>query len=80
VTLEQFSELHTECTRALNNYYSEAQRTCNLLLECEAGPMSFGQRSALIEQRAREIQAHVKYQDLRYSLFDLARVGYAPES
>jgi hypothetical protein len=68
----KLEELHVACVRALRAYIVEANKTCKLLTAITGFPLSLKQRSAILEQRLVENEAHDSYQFARQKLFQVA--------
>ena len=73
---EQYAALHRTCAELLDAYLAEAKRTCDMLSHSGPNEQTMDHLSALQEQRAREDDAHARYQDVRREIFNAAKMRY----
>ena len=71
-TNDELLELQTFCVRALKRYMDEARKTCLILTNVYAFPVSLEMRSEILHQRQTENAAHESYQVGRKQPFEAA--------
>jgi hypothetical protein len=70
---EDVERLHVNCVTALRRYIGEANKTCKLLMGIGRFPVNLQTRTAILEQRQVENDAHMQYQIAREDLFKAAQ-------
>jgi hypothetical protein len=71
-TNDQLVELQIFCVRALKRYMDEARKSCLILSNVRAFPVSLEMRREILHQRQTENAAHESYQVARKKLFEAA--------
>jgi hypothetical protein len=71
-----FFGLHTNLVIAMQAYFVQAEKTCAMLAQCTAEPLSLMERFNLISQEIVENEAHVRYVAAKTLLDEAARLGY----
>ena len=66
-------ELHKKCVERLKDLIALANRTCSLLESMTEFPITLGIWQKAIDQRMRENEAQIRYQEARELLFDAIR-------
>jgi len=76
MTHGEFLALHTQCVTAMRNYVGEAEKSCVLLGQCTAEPLSDAERLSLVSQEVAEKEAHSAYLGTKRLLYDAALLGH----
>ena len=79
MTHEEFRELHAQCVTAMRGYVVEAEKSCVLLGQYTAEPLSDAERLTLVSQEVAEKEAHSTYLSTKRRLFDVALLGKSPQ-
>ena len=72
----EFRELYAKCDAAMRDYFVEAEKSCEMLGKCTAGPLSFRERMRPFYQETVEREALMKYLDSKRLLHSTALLGY----
>ena len=72
----EFMEMHESCISALGTYFADAEKTSQMLAECNAEPLTFTDRFKLMSQGIIENDAHLAYLGTKSLLYKAARLGY----
>jgi hypothetical protein len=72
--LPDIEELHNKCVERLKDLIALANRTCSLLESMTEFPITLDIWQKAIDQRMRENEAQIRYQEARELLFDAIRV------
>ena len=72
----EFQNLLRSCREALNSYFREATKTCEMLGAGKSEPLLGQEKTALMAQRTRENEAHLEYQRVRERVLDAVTLGY----
>ena len=71
-TNDELVERQTFCVRAMKRYMDKARKTCLIVTNVHAFPVSLEMRSEILHQRQTENPAHESYQVARKQLFEAA--------
>ena len=70
---EELQEMNATCVRSLRRYIEEAKKTCEILSEARAFPVSLKIREKILRQRQSENDAYNDYLVGRQELFESAQ-------
>jgi hypothetical protein len=72
----QLLDMHAEYVTAMRMYFVEVDKTCTMLAQCGAEPMTFIERFNIMSQAIVENDAHMAYLGTRSLLLRTAQLGY----
>jgi hypothetical protein len=76
MTHEEFLDLHAQCVTAMRDYVGEVKKSCVLLGQCTAEPLSDAERLSLVSQEVAEKETHNIYLGTKRLLYDAALLGF----